>query len=216
MLVKTLTDAIADELNDLEPGNEHVHWPLPNLYSYITQALQQIKLLEPVLFSTYKTFVLRPGATQFLPTEYGELLDIADLTRANHELSKYFTKNTVCYDPYVPKSFSIDDSNSRVFYILPPVPQGSSVTVNLFVTETVIPAVSPTQDLQFPGGDIDKYFNQILDWALYRAFLKDTESQANFAKAQGHYKSFYDAFGAQGKLQDRANLAHAAKGEDTE
>jgi len=216
MLVKTLTDAIADELNDLEPGNEHVHWPLPNIYSYITQALQQIKLLEPALFSALKTFVLRPGSTQYLPSEYGQLLDIADLTYAEHELTKYFNKSIACYDPYIPKSFSIDDSNNRVFYILPPVPAGSTVTINVFVTQTVTPVVAQNQDLQFPGGDIDKYFNQILDWALFRAFLKDTESQSNYTRAQGHYKSFYDAFGAKNKLEDRESMMRAAKGEDTQ
>lgn len=216
MKVSVFTTAIADELNDLEPGHEYDRWPLPKLYNYIQQALQQIKLLEPSLFTVLKTITLREGEAQFLEAEDGELLDIPTMVPADYELLQYFKKPNYCFDPYVPKSYKINPSNSRLWYVFPPVPGGALITVDAVVSKKIPIIVAQDQDIQLPGGDIDKYFNPILDWSLYRAFSKDTESQENLALADKHYKAFYDAFGAVGKMDDKRAAQRMAKGENAQ
>ena len=216
MLVSRITRALGDAANDLEPGNEHVRWPLPFLYEYIYEALEQIKALEPKLFSTLKRLQLQPGSTQMLSVNDAEILDILDITQADHKLLKFFNKNVYCgvNQDYKPTSFSIDDSNSRIFYITPPVPDYPPVFINVFVAQAIQPIVAQAQSIVFPGGDIDRYFSPILDWALFRMWSKDTESTSSQRLASVAYKSFYDFFNVKKTMESAEKAEKAAKGEE--
>lgn len=202
MLVKRLTDAIGDELNDIEPGYEHTRWPLAQLFEYITEAMEQIAALKPELFSSVQTVKLQPGAAQPVPPQFSKLLDIPanvnpdgsigePVLPANYTLSRYFNKPSCVMSTGKVTSFRVDPNNPRTFFVNPPATGYPAQYVQL-LGQTRPPAIaSVSDDIQFSGGDASMYYNAMKDWALYRAFMKDTESQSSLQRAIQHYRGFY-------------------------
>ena len=202
MRVKRLTDTIADELNDNEPGYEHTHWPLPQLIEYITEAMELLASLKPELFAHTINFKLQPGALQRVPAEIAKLTDIPvntdkhgnlgePILPASYVLARYFNKPDCMPQLAQVVSFKVDVNNPRVFYVSPPAPDYPPQYVQV-LGQAHPPAIAGVDtDIEFSGGNIAAYVNAIKDWALYRAYMKDTESQGSLTRAAQHYKSFY-------------------------
>jgi hypothetical protein len=202
MLVSRLTNAIGDELNDIEPGYEHTRWPLPQLFEYITEALEQIAALKPELFASTEVVRLKPGAAQTVPSSLSKLLDVTTnvnsdgssgdpILPANYTLSRYFNKPSCISSIGKVSSFRVDPNNPRVFYVNPPAEAHPPQFIQLLGQTRPQAIRSTADDIEFSGGDASTYFNAIKDWALYRAFMKDTESQTSMQRAQQHYRGFY-------------------------
>jgi hypothetical protein len=208
MLVSQIVSAVADELNDLEPGNEYVRWPLPFLFSYIDQALRAIAPLKPDLFTIRIPYTLSASSVQTLPASLVDLKDILgtldrfgrivrNVNKSSYDLTKY--QNQSCLsDSY---SFYVHKDDPRAFYIDPPPKSYPQVTMILLGRQNVQPVAALTQDIIFPGGSIDDYFNPIVDWCLYRSFAKENQSESNAAKSEKHYKAFYDFFNIVPKIR---------------
>lgn len=202
MLVKRITDAVGDELNDIEPGYEHIRWPLAQLFEYLTEALEQIGALRPELFSIVETVKLRSGAAQPVPQTFSRLLDVSSnvhpdgsmgdpVLPANYTLARYFNKPSCVPTERKVSSFRVDPNNPRTFLVNPPALDYPPQYVQL-IGQARAPAIASVRDdIDFSGGDIAMYFNALKDWMLYRAFMKDTESQSSMARAQQYYRSFY-------------------------
>jgi hypothetical protein len=217
MLISRLTNAAGDELNDLEPGFEHTRWPLANLFEYIQQALESISVVRPELFTTTRSVRLQPGREQRIPEDFSQLLDVSANTNeqgqattpvlpGSYNLLRNFYQRSCADGSGEVTSFSVDASSPRTFYVNPPADEYPAQFVQLRGQLKVEPIASVAINLDFPGGDIAKYYNAILDWVLYRAFMKDTESQSSLARAVQHYKAFYQFLGIKEKV-DRANRA---------
>lgn len=202
MLVKRLTDAIGDELNDIEPGYEHVRWPLPQLFEYIAESLEQIASLKPELFAVSEIVKLYPGAAQPIPSRFSKLLDVPanvnidgsigePVLPANYILTRYFNKPNCLSSTGKVSSFSVDPNNPRVFIVNPPVLGYPPQYVQLLGQTRPQAIASVRDDIEFSGGDAAMYYNAVKDWALYRAFMKDTESQSSLNRAIQHYRGFY-------------------------
>lgn len=201
MLVSQIVRAVADELNDLEPGREYTRWPLVYLFGYIDQALRAIAPLKPDLFTTRIPYTLSATSVQTLPASLVDLKDIIgtldkygrivrNVNKSSYDLTKYLNKSCLS-NSY---SFYIHEDDPRAFYIDPPPKAFPQVTVVLLGRQNVQPVTDVNQDIILPGGSIDDYFNPIVDWCLYRAFAKDNQSQSNASKSEKHYKAFYDFF----------------------
>lgn len=222
MLVKRLTDAIGDELNDIEPGYEHTRWPLAQLFEYITEAMEQIAALKPELFASSQTIRLQPGSAQPVPSSVSKLLDVSanvnpdgstgePVLPGNFNLLRYFSKPSCITSIGKVASFRIDPNNPRTFFVNPPA-IGYPPQYIQILGQSPPPAISSVStDIQFPGGDIATYFNAIKDWALYRAFMKDTESQSSFQRAIQHYRGFYQVLNVKVQM-DAFNKAAKKQG----
>lgn len=211
MLVDTLVRSIADELNDLEPGFEYVGWPVERLHDYIRQALWQVAALRPELFTSSQTVTLTPGPYQTLPAGFVKLLDItsnvnADGTPGTPVYPSSFTltrslagRSCLLAPGGGIGSWAFDPNSQTSFYVNPPVPVAPPTRVR-FLGQVPPPAVVAGGTIAVPGGSIDDYYNPILDWALYRAFMKDTESDTSFRRAEQHYRAHYQFFGVKANM----------------
>jgi hypothetical protein len=215
MLVKRLVDTISDELNDREPGHEHVRWLLNDIFEYITEAIEQLALFKPDLFAVTQTIKLRPGAAQRIPTSIAKLMDVTNniavdgalgspILRNDYNLIRYFNK-TSCISKTATevRSFSIDAANPRVFYVSP-VEQYPDQYVQILGQSSPQMIGSIDDDIVFTGGDAALYFNAMKDWALYRAFMRDTESQTSLQRARMHYDAFYHLLGVKSSIGTNA------------
>lgn len=212
MLAKRLTDAIGYQLNDLEVGNEHVRWTLLELLGYITEAIDTVAALRPELLATSVVVPLAVGAVQRVPATIAKLLDvsanvdsgggfISPITKANYNLTRHFRdERCTVGNGSEASSFRLDPNDPRVFYVQPPAGNFPQQYVRLLGQARTLAVTSVNDDLEFTGGDIATYFSAIKDWALYCAFMKDTESSSSLQRAQIHQKAFYQFMNAKAQM----------------
>lgn len=210
------------ELNDLEPGNEHVRWTVPELAEYLTGAIAQVAALKPTLFTVFTPIRLAPGVVQSVPAEYTELIDIvynlnADGTQGEPVSPGSFTAaralgRTSCAvtrsGEYEVRSYSVHPENDTFFYVDPPAPQVSpmpAVWALVRLAPTVVTAA--TDAVVMANTTPETYREALKDWMLYRAFSKDSESSDSFQKAQAHYKAFMQFVGSPPRDKDAVPVA---------
>jgi len=90
------------------------------------------------------------------------------------------------------KHYVFDPDDPRRFYVYPGVKSGSNAYVEL------ITARNPT-DLSATSSTIyidDIYGNALVDYVLYRCYLKDSEFAGNPQRARQHYQLFINSVSA--------------------
>jgi hypothetical protein len=227
LLASELFQSVGYELNDLEPGNEHIRWTLTELADYLTGGIAQMAALKPTLFTLFTPISLGPGAVQSVPGAYTELIDVlynlnSDGTQGEPITLGSFTAaralgrsscaatNTGDYEV---RSVTIHPNNDTYFYVDPPVPNVSpfpAVWALLRLAPQVITA--PTDAVVMANTTPETYREALKDWMLYRAFAKDTESSESFQKSQAHYKAFMAFLGVPPRDKDAVPVATVAKG----
>lgn len=202
MVAGDLALEVARLLNDAEPGHEFVRWHKSELIEYANDAATQITLWRADEFSQARTIDLQPGSRQVMPDgfmffnrviatidQYGVEHGQPPLTdyRAARVASIWFEPacDTESGQPYVIQSYSIDSDDDHAFYVYPPVPVGAKVKA--IVACVVLPEHVDAKTA-LPINAI--YHNAVIEWMLYRAFSKDTESAADAMRATEHHSIF--------------------------
>ena len=222
LLASELFRAAGDELNDLQPGEEHVRWTLVDLADYLTGAVAQMAALKPTLFTSFVPLRLSPGAVQSVPGAYTELIDVLYNLDANgvqtervvlgdFSAARAFNRPACGSEPYLVRTVSIHPDNDTYYYVDPPVPNVPpypAVWALVRLAPTVI--IAPTDAVVMANTTPETYREALLDWMLYRAFGRDTESTESFQKSQAHYKAFYQFLGVPPRDKDAVPVAKGA------
>jgi hypothetical protein len=216
--------ACAIELLDLD----YVRWTKDDLAEYLTDAISVTAALKPTLFNSFVPLGLQPGAVQTVPGEYAELVDILfnlhkDGTHGEPINKGSFTAaralgRSSCAPidgvGYVVRSYTVHPENDTYFIVDPPVPPNEpypcvwalvQLAPNVILTERdAVVMANTTPEL---------YRSVLLEWMLYRAFARDTESSDSFNRSQAHYKAFSQFLGL--PPRDRNAVPIAAKTRET-
>jgi hypothetical protein len=204
MLASALVEEIAKDLNDFESGNEYVRWPQTEILEFVVDAARQLALLKPESASHTDIITLVPGTAQTLPDGCHDVSDItANITADGRELdppskSDYSALTSVrrkaCLvagGDYRVSNFAIDKNDRHKFYVSPPVPITVPPTVaKVKVTcSGVGPGFGLTDEIPIHAA----YHNQLREYALYRAWYRDTESQSSVRRGDSHKGEFYNS-----------------------
>lgn len=225
LLASTLFRSVGYELNDLEPGNEHVRWTEEELAEYLTGAIAQLAALKPTLFTTFVDLVLAPGTIQSVPADYTELIDItlninadgsegSPITKASFSAARALGRPScaVFRDGYEVRSYTTHPDNDTFFYVDPPAPyQENMPRVRALVQLAPNVITSPTDAVVMANTTPETYREALKDWMLYRAFAKDTESTDSFQKSQAHYKAFMQFVGSPPRDKDAVPVAATSR-----
>jgi hypothetical protein len=207
MLASLPVNEVATILNDMEPGSEHLRWPVPELLNYLSEAINAVVQGKPALFVAVVQLPLAPGSTQRLPEDYSRILDIhfnvnADGTEGPNVLPGVYNLQQAFQKPGCPSSalievFSAYPGSERYFWVDPPVPRNLSYTpkVEALVMLAPQPVTSIDQPIVFPGASPQLYQSALVDWMLYRCYSKDQESATSFERSQAHFKAFQQYVG---------------------
>ncbi len=180
----------------------NVRWDLSELINALNDGQRDIALLAPEATTKTATVALVPGTKQTLPatglrlisvnrnmgtgSTPGRAIRLVSRTVLDAQRPNWHNENpssTVLH-------YTFDPRNPKEFYVYPPQPAIPS-SVELVYSD--MPAtVSSGQAISV--GDI--YANALLDYVLYRAYLKDAEYTQNAERASLHYKAFATALGA--------------------
>lgn len=214
----TLTETnLLARIRDTLQDTTSVRWSDAELRRYINDAQREIVNFRPEASAKTANVALVVGTRQTIPTEGLRLIKI---TRNMSDASGGATGKRAVrlvnvdilnaqdpdwHDPTATgssthgttvKNYVFDDDDPRVFYVYP----GASSTSTFL---EIVYSKSPT-DLTTGSSTIDiddTYANAIMDFVLYRAYLKDAEYAGNAQRAGTHYQLFQASIGQGAQAQ---------------
>ena len=214
----TLTETnLLARIRDTLQDTTSVRWSDAELRRYINDAQREIVNFIPEASAKTANVALVVGTRQTRPTEGLRLIKI---TRNMSDASGGATGKRAVrlvnvdilnaqdpdwHDPTATgssthgttvKNYVFDDDDPRVFYVYP----GASSTSTFL---GIVYSKSPT-DLTTGSSTIDiddTYANAIIDFVLYRAYLKDAEYAGNAQRAGTHYQLFQASIGQGAQAQ---------------
>ncbi len=214
----TLTETnLLARIRDTLQDTTSVRWSDAELRRYINDAQREIVNFRPEASAKTANVALVVGTRQTIPTEGLRLIKI---TRNMSDASGGATGKRAVrlvnvdilnaqdpdwHDPTATgssthgttvKNYVFDDDDPRVFYVYP----GASSTSTFL---EIVYSKSPT-DLTTGSSTIDiddTYANAIMDFVLYRAYLKDAEYAGNAQRAGTHYQLFQASVGQGAQAQ---------------
>jgi len=207
-----LLSRIKDTLQD----TTSVRWPEAELIRYINDAQREIVNFRPESSATTASVQLTTGTKQTLPSAGLRLIKIVRNMSAAGESATgkrairivnpdiLNTQEPDWHDPTVSgdaahttivKHYMFDEDDPRNYYVYP------GVAGNAFVE--VVYSASPT-DLSSASSTIgvdDIYANAIIDFVLFKAYMKDAEYAGNSQRASSHYQLFTSSIGQGNQAQ---------------
>lgn len=177
-------------------------WSRAALLGFLNEAVRQVVLVRPDASAVVETVLLAAGTRQSLPSGAVRLLGIlrnmgpdgltpgrpvrlGDLSAQNAADPEWHAGQSAA----AISEYFYDLRTPSTYYVRPPASE--SPPVHLEIAYTALPPVLASEEDDL--GLDEMYAGPLLDWTLYRAFHADTESAAGRARAETHFKAFYQS-----------------------
>ena len=217
----TLTGAnLIDRIQDTLQDTTSVRWPEAELLRYINDAQREIVNFKPEASATHANVTLTTGTEQTLPSGGLRLIkvtrNVSDATvsatgkRAIRivDVDILDSQEPDWHDPTVTgdaahgtviKHYAFDPDDPKKFYVYPGVSGDAYIEIVYSGTPTDLSATSDTISVD------DIYGNAIVDFVLYKAYLKDAEFAGNQQRAGTHYQLFTSSISGGGQAEVNLN-----------
>ena len=207
----TLTGAnLISRIQDSLQDTTGVRWTEAELLRYINDAQREVVNLKPAAAADHSNVQLVTGTEQSIPDVALSLIKVvrnmsATGGSATGKKSIRLVDEDILnsiepdwHDPTVTgdaahgsviKHYIFDPDDPRRFYVYPGVKSGSNAYVELITSR------SPT-DLSATSSTIyidDIYGNALVDYVLFRCYMKDSEFAGNAQRASQHYQLFLNS-----------------------
>ena len=213
----TLTETnLLARIRDTLQDTTSVRWSDAELRRYINDAQREIVNFRPSASADHANVQLTTGTEQTIPTSGLRLIKVVrNMSAAGGSATGKRAIRLVngdilnaqdpdWHDPTatgssahgtVVNNYIFDDADPRKFYVYPGVSGNAYVEIVYSASPTDLTTGSSTIDID------DTYGNAIVDFVLYRAYLKDAEYAGNAQRANTHYQIFLSSIGAGGQAQ---------------
>jgi hypothetical protein len=185
-------------LND----SSNVRWPQVELLMWLNDAQRAIVTVKPAANMAYANLTMAAGSKQNITTTNAAYWKIMHVTRnmgaagavAGEAITSIpkatmdalypnwhtaTTNNVVDFAMY-------DPDNVSIFWVYPPQPAAPTHKIEALVSVSPTDATIGTNVVTL--GDI--YYQAIIDYILYRAYGKDTETEYGFARGEAQMQKF--------------------------
>ena len=209
MAQATTAQVIIDDAEVLLSDTTNERWSETELLAWVNAGMKEISMIKSDAYTVHQALILVAGTVQSLPSTGFQLIDITHnmgtggATPGNaikltdrrildvenidwHAESAAATVKYYMYDERIPTKF----------LVYPPQPSSSFGYVYIHYcavpTAIIISATILVSDI---------YRNVLLDYVLYRAYLKDADYAENAQRAIAHYTAFNQAMGVRRTLE---------------
>lgn len=198
---------IIDRAEIVLQDTTNVRWPETELLGWLNDGQREVVRVKPDSNATNESMSLVAGTKQSIPAAGLSLIDVIrnmgtggstpgnvirridrkildDQVPGWHSASQVSTIN----------HYTFDDRDPKRFYVYPPADGTTQVEVVYAAapSDIVVGATITVDDI---------YANALMDYILYRAYLKDADYAADDARAQAAYQSFLRSLGMQDKQE---------------
>ena len=184
----------------------NVRWTEAELLNYLNDGQREIANLAPSATATHTNLALVVGTKQTLPDDGLKLIDVvrnmsaagssATGKRTIRLVSKDIidTQNPDWHNPTVTgdathsttvKHFMFNEDSPLNYYVYPGA-SSTSTFVEIIYSKRPTDLANTSATIAVP----DNYSNALIDYTLFRAFLKDSEHAGNAQRAGTHYQLF--------------------------
>lgn len=179
-----------------------IRWPKAELLDYLNDGQRAIVLRRPDAFtSDVDNFACVAGTKQSLP---GDALRLIDIPRNFTGRAVRGPFDRAVLDDNYPswyvdsaaseaELFIYDERNPKTFYLYPGVLIGTKLTVVYSKAPPTITLIQNDANSLISLDDI--FVNAIIEWVMYRCYMKDAEYAANPNKSMMHQNSFKTQLG---------------------
>jgi hypothetical protein len=207
--VQQVIYAASVQLSDQRPRQEYTRWSKAMLVEYLNAAMAEISSIRPEAFALRRTVTLVPGSIQVVPEGCmafvkieqnpdgtfayegdTELLKAMGTTPPKFVRLRYDADGNVLFNV---RSYSIDSTDPKTYYVDPPVPIG--VNVQVLASFVHNPWHYSVQNLNECVDVAPGIFNLAQDYMLGRAYEIDSESAESKSNSIKHFQQFYQFFG---------------------
>lgn len=218
----TLTGAnLIDRIQDTLQDTTSVRWPEAELLRYINDAQREIVNFKPEASATHANIALSAGTEQSIPSGGLRLIKvtrnmsgtasnatgkrairIVDIDILNSQEPDWHDPDAAVGDAAHGtnvKHYAFDPDDPKKFYVYPGVSGDAYLEIVYSGAPTDLSATSDTISLD------DIYGNAIIDFVLYKAYLKDSEYAGNAQRAGTHYQLFTASISGGGQAQITIN-----------
>jgi hypothetical protein len=197
--------SLVQRIVDISQDKTSIRWPVNEIIRAINDAQREIILYRPDAMVTNATLALVAGAKQSLPANGTKLIDVVRNTTGgamrivNREILDAQTPGWhQLTGTLSPVHYMYDIRDPKVFYVYQPALLGASLDIVYSAIPSDIAEVPEGSLFQAVVGNIsvpEIYANAIVDFGLYKIYLKDADYAGNAARAQAHYAMFGNALG---------------------
>lgn len=206
-----VVDLLADAQKIL--NDDGTRWPLTELQSWINAGYRAIVDIRPDAGTIVDTFNCAAGVRQNLTTIFPNAIELIDVVRnvasgsnkqtvepidlkALNQLRRSWPADTASIDI---EYFVLDARVQNQFMVYPPAT--SSAQIEVIYSQIPAPHTLTLSQLQNTATAetirlLDCYANPLLDYVLYRAFMKDQDAPASAARSAAHFQAFTESLGA--------------------
>lgn len=212
--VQSVVDRVQVTLQD----TTGVRWPVTaELVTFVNDAQREIALLKPDATAVNTTITLSSssGTKQSIPTDGNRLLNVVRNKAAASDSSnggrairlvkieELDAQHPDWHSPSVTgdaahtnivRHFVYDERNPRNFYVYPGI--GSTAAYIELVYSQNPATIALNANLGLP----DIFANAVMDYVLYRCYIKDAESAGNSNRANTHYSLFLNSITGKGMI----------------
>lgn len=205
---------VVDLLGDVQKilNDDGTRWTLTELQSWLNAGYRALVDVRPDAGTAVGTFNCVAGVRQDLTTTFPTAVELIDVVRnvasgsnkqtiepgdmrALNQLRRTWPADTSTLDI---EYFLIDSRVQNQFMVYPPAASGAQVEV----IYSLIPAPHTLTLAQLQNSAttetlrlLDSYANPLLDYILYRSFMKDQDVPASATRSAAHYQAFLQSLG---------------------
>jgi hypothetical protein len=194
---QSVIQSVATTLQDLTAAR----WATAELVRYLNDGQRDMVVVRPDATSFTSTATLIAGARQTIPSNGAKLLDVTRNTSGTQRAIRLV--NRVILDAQNPNWYSktgvseihhytFDAREPRVFYVYPPAAVGTLVELvySAYPTDVSVPSAGTLYTAVTGNISVQDIFaNALVNYVLYRAYSKDTDT-ANTAAAAAYYQLY--------------------------
>lgn len=195
-----------------------VRWSVLELQGWLNDAYREAVNLRPDCNTIVGTFTCAAGPRQNVTSQFSSALRVIDITRnlastSDKRAVRLIDRRTLdgqirswysatqsvniehyMYDARVPKEFLVyppATTAAQLEMVYSAVPAAHTLTAEELANTATAEVIRID----------DSYANALVDYILYRAYSKNTESTTNAAKATGYFQAFQSSLGVKGQTE---------------
>lgn len=214
--------SIIDKAEIILQDTTNTRWPVSELLGWFNDGQREVVLLKPDANAQNEAMLLSAGTKQSIPPTGVQLIKVVRnmgidgetagnvvrlidqqiLDDQNEDWHAETGETTV-------KHYCFDERDPKTFYVWPP----SDGTGYVEVVYAAVPADISIDDISGVISLDDSYGNALVDFILYRAYLKDVDYAGNAQRASAALSSFYRSLGRMDQVEAlyNPNVSPAAR-----
>lgn len=171
---------------------DYIQWTLEEWLGWYAECILTISGLRPDAYVGTRTLQLKAGSHQKVPDDAFKILDIVCNTQSGRAMRPI--ERGLLYQQYPlwpsiqgeePHYFTLEPLTPREFYVYPAAKEGHQIQAILSLVPPKANSENETIALD------DWYAPAIVDYLLYRAYLKNAEFSNDLERATHFIQSFY-------------------------